>query len=279
MKKYLLLVLTALCGLASCGNDDKPYVKPLNKLTKVTCTEKETGRTVFSAEITYLNDGKVTDIQMNTGEKLQFIYVGSTMTVSSSQSLEQVEYALSGNAVTSKKVSKVNEYASHVKYVSDAYTYHYTGSNMTYADWMVRWPNPDGLTYQEQSYPRDQVFSWANGNVSSFTKDKKVIEYTYGGRVRPVNMPFRVVDTFSPVGFEVFSPVNLMMGGMNREMPEKAYWYTIPDTSAPGAEYTFQYTTFGDYLLSMTIEEVKHEPSGNVTTTYHYAFEYNYESK
>lgn len=279
MKKYLLLVLTALCGLASCGNDDKPYVKPLNKLTKVTCTEKETGRTVFSAGITYLNDGRITDIQMNTGEKLQFIYVGNTMTVSGSQSLEQVEYALSGNAITSKKVSKINEYASSVRYVSDAYTYHYSGSNMTYTDWAVRWPNADGLTYQEQSYTRDQVFTWVSGNVFSFTKDKKVIQYTYGGRTRPVNMPFRVVDTFSPVGFEVFSPVNLMMGGMNREMPEKAYRYTIPAASAPEAEYTFQYTTFGEYLLSMTIEEVKHEPSGDVSTTYHYAFEYNYESK
>lgn len=277
MKRCLLVLLTALCGLASCGSDDKPYVKPLNKLTKVTCTLAETGETVFAAEITYQSDGKIANIQTHDGDKQQFIYVGNTLTVSHTLQPGKEEYNLSGNAITWKKVSKKNEYASSVEYVSDAYVYHYTGSDMNYVDWTVRWPNPDGRTYQEQAYPRDEVLTWENGNVTAFTKDKSVMNYEYGGRVRPANLPFRVVNTFEPTGFEVFSPVNLLMGSMNREMPEKAYWYKIPETSAVEAEYRFEYTmTFDDYLVSMTIQEMK---SGSVTATYLYTFEYNYASK
>lgn len=280
MKKYWVWALAVLCSFTSCGSDDKPYVKPLNKLTKVTCTLEETGETLFATEITYQNDGKITNIRASDGGKQLFVYVGNTLTVSDTQHPGKVEYTLSGSAITAKKVSKPNEYNSNVEYVSDSYTYHYTGSNLISADWVVQWPNPDGLTYQQQSYPRDEVFTWVNGNAASFTKDKKVIEYTYGGRKRPENLPLRVIDTFSPTGFDVFSPLNFMMGSMNREMPEKAVVYTIPDTSSPEAEYTFQYnTTFDDYLMSMSISEVMHTDTGTVSATYKYTFEYNYESK
>lgn len=280
MKKYWVWALAVVCGFTSCGSDDKPYVKPLNKLTKVTCTLEETGETLFATEITYQNDGKITNIRTSDGGKQQFIYVGSTLTVSDTQQSGKVEYTLSGSAITAKKVSKRNAYNSNVEYVSDSYAYHYTGSNLTWADWVVQWPNTDGLTYERKTYSKDEVFNWENGNAASFTKDKKVIEYTYGGRKRPENLPFRVIDTFSPTGFDVFSPLNLMMGSMNREMPEKAVVYTIPDASSPEAEYSFQYTTtFDDYLMSMSISELAHSDAGIVSATYKYTFEYNYESK
>lgn len=276
MKKYAILLLTALFGLASCGSDDKPSVKPLNKLTKVTCRMEETGQTMFAAEITYMANGQIASIQLD-GHKQQFIYVGGTLTVSGDGIPETVKYTLSGNAITAKEVSKKNEYAPSVEYVSDTYAYHYTGSNMTYADWTVRWPNPDGLTYQDKTYKEHQTFKWENGNVTAFMEETNVMQYEYSGRLRPANLPFRVVDTFTPVGFEVFSPVNMMMGSMNRELPVRAFRYKIPETSVVEAEYDFDYTTMvGDYLTGMTVQE---KEDGRVIGTYTYTFEYNYASK
>lgn len=40
MKKFLSMLLVAV-GLVSCGDDDKPYIPKLNKLTSVTCTKTE----------------------------------------------------------------------------------------------------------------------------------------------------------------------------------------------------------------------------------------------
>lgn len=39
MKKFLSMLLMA-AGLMSCGDDDKPFIPELNKLTSVTCTKK-----------------------------------------------------------------------------------------------------------------------------------------------------------------------------------------------------------------------------------------------
>lgn len=38
MKKFLS-VLLMVAGLMSCGDDDKPFIPELNKLTSVTCTK------------------------------------------------------------------------------------------------------------------------------------------------------------------------------------------------------------------------------------------------
>lgn len=40
MKKFLS-VLLMVAGLMSCGDDDKPFIPELNKLTSVTCTKTE----------------------------------------------------------------------------------------------------------------------------------------------------------------------------------------------------------------------------------------------
>ena len=40
MKKFLS-VLLMVAGLMSCGDDDKPFIPELNKLTSVTCTKNE----------------------------------------------------------------------------------------------------------------------------------------------------------------------------------------------------------------------------------------------
>lgn len=51
MKKFLS-VLLMVAGLMSCGDDDKPFIPELNKLTSVTCTKN--GNAFFNANITYV---------------------------------------------------------------------------------------------------------------------------------------------------------------------------------------------------------------------------------
>ena len=53
MKKFLS-VLLMVAGLMSCGDDDKPFIPELNKLTSVTCTKN--GNAFFNANITYDQD-------------------------------------------------------------------------------------------------------------------------------------------------------------------------------------------------------------------------------
>lgn len=48
MKKFLS-VLLMVAGLMSCGDDDKPFIPELNKLTSVTCTKN--GNAFFNANI------------------------------------------------------------------------------------------------------------------------------------------------------------------------------------------------------------------------------------
>ena len=48
MKKFLSVLLMA-AGLMSCGDDDKPFIPELNKLTSVTCTKN--GNAFFNANI------------------------------------------------------------------------------------------------------------------------------------------------------------------------------------------------------------------------------------
>lgn len=51
MKKFLS-VLLMVAGLMSCGDDDKPFIPELNKLTSVTCTKN--GNAFFNANIEFV---------------------------------------------------------------------------------------------------------------------------------------------------------------------------------------------------------------------------------
>ena len=51
MKKFLS-VLLMVAGLMSCGDDDKPFIPELNKLTSVTCTKNENA--FFNANIVFV---------------------------------------------------------------------------------------------------------------------------------------------------------------------------------------------------------------------------------
>lgn len=70
MKKFLS-VLLMVAGLMSCGDDDKPFIPELNKLTSVTCTKN--GNAFFNANITYDQDKQINRIILNTeGNQLYY---------------------------------------------------------------------------------------------------------------------------------------------------------------------------------------------------------------
>ena len=75
MKKFLS-VLLMVAGLMSCGDDDKPFIPELNKLTSVTCTKN--GNAFFNANITYDQDKQINRIILNTeGNQFTDNYIGS----------------------------------------------------------------------------------------------------------------------------------------------------------------------------------------------------------
>jgi len=122
-------------------------------------------------------------------------------------------------------------------------------------------------------------YSWENGNAVHYAYlPQKEITYEYNSQLRPENFPFRVVNSFQPVGFDVISPLNLLYGKMNQNLPTRAYWYNVSDATDICAEYTFRYTLTGDYITGMTIEE-KINPVNGATAennTYEYEFIYNF---
>ena len=82
MKKFLSVLLMA-AGLMSCGDDDKPFIPELNKLTSVTCTKN--GNAFFNANITYDQDKQINRIILNTeGNQFtdNYIIVDKTISVS-----------------------------------------------------------------------------------------------------------------------------------------------------------------------------------------------------
>lgn len=137
----------------------------------------------------------------------------------------------------------------------------------------------DGSGYQVRELGEVDRYSWENGNAVHYAYlPQKEITYEYNSQLRPENFPFRVVNSFQPVGFDVISPLNLLYGKMNQNLPTRAYWYKVSDATDICAEYTFRYTLTGDYITGMTIEE-KINPVNGATAennTYEYEFIYNF---
>lgn len=274
-------MLVGLLGLTSCGDDDKPYVKPLNKLTKITCTLNDSNTPLYTADISYTPEGKISSVLLNNSEMRQFVWVQNVLNVIGEADVVRTDYTLSGNTIVKKEVWKKNQYDPTAEYKSNSYTYHYGQRRLSYTDLLMRWPNEDGKTYNEMNYQQDDKYEWTGANMTSFVKDKKVMSFQYeGSMVRPENFPFYVAGEFNPTVFEVYSPLNLMMGILSRDMPTSAYSYVIPETNVKLSEYTFEYTaTLSDYLTGMVIHETIHSEKGDIFNTYNYTFEYNYEMK
>ena len=67
MKKYLFLLLIRAASLTACGDDDDPVVPELNKLTKVSCYKDGASSPLFTADINYTSDGKISNIKFGSG--------------------------------------------------------------------------------------------------------------------------------------------------------------------------------------------------------------------
>lgn len=134
-----------------------------------------------------------------------------------------------------------------------------------------------GTGYEERSYPEYEKYTWENGNVVLYAQslDSREMRYEYSVAEAPKNFPLRVIGSFSPVGFESVTPLNLLYGIQNRNLPIRAYTYTIPNQSEVKAEYKYTYTTVGDYITGMTIDE----NDGGTASSYKYTFEYNFAVK
>lgn len=275
MKKFLFLLLIATTTLVSCGDDDKPVIPQLNKLTKITCYVDDNEIPDSELTIYYTTDGKIQGTLLN-GKKNLFIYSNNTLTISDN-SFETTEFTLSGNTITKAKYSKENKYVNNEIYVSDEYTYRYSGSNLSYIDWKYQRPKQDGTGYDSGEYREDDIFKWEGGNISQYTKDKSGMGYEYSATKRPVNFPLRLSCSFTPVGLDVVSPINLMFGNLGKNLPERAYLYQIPETSNVLAEYTYNYVTDGDYVKGMIVEEKKNTAEGLINKVYKYSFEYGFK--
>lgn len=287
MKKYLFLFfILAVCG--SCSDDDtKKVIEPvLNKLTKATCTKN--GEPFFTADITYTREGKLDRILTDQYTDL-FTYTGNTLVVAgtknnlaSSALFTHTIYTLSGNTIVQKTERAENPYASSEVYDSSISTYRYSGAYLSVVSQTVRWPKANGGGYEERNLGEIDKFVWERGNVAYYDYiPRQEMAYEYGSHLRPSNFPFRVINTFRPVGFEIVSPVNSMFGGLNLNLPERAYWYNISSEMVICVEYAYTYTFTGDYISSMTITE-KINPVNDAKeeqNTYKYTFEYNYKVK
>ncbi len=283
MKKYpLFLLLTGLTVWTACDDDNDTPIQPeLNKLTNVSCYKNDNPTPLFSADINYTNDGKISNMRFSGDQNLLFIHSDGKFTVTNVNSGSTIEeYTLSGNVITGKTIAKENPYASNEVYTSDKYTYYYNGSNLTRTAWVTRWPKETTAGYEERNYPEYEKYTWENGNVALFaqSQDNKEIRYEYkNGMVAPGNFPFRVAGSFSPTGFESVTPLNLLYGTMNRNLPSSAYTYTVPLENEVNIKYIFAYTTVGDYITVMTV--VEENLQNGETNTYKYTFEYNFATK
>lgn len=278
MKKCVCLMLILVIGLISCGDDDKPSLPKLNKLTKITCKKNGADFPEYSLDIIYNQDGNVSKITTSKGT-FNLIYTGNKISVIDASNVHTEDFQMSGNVVVNKQEWAINEYVPNAEYVKNEYRYKYDRSNLTEADWIFQRPLEEGGYKKNEPVSLDK-YTWTNGNVTVYQcLPRDEVSYTYGSQLCPANFPFRVLNTLRPITPDLVNPLNSLYGTSNRNLPESASRYSLGE-SKNGAEYTFRYQTVGDYITGMVITEdiksVKGLDAGQ--NTYEYSFVYNYET-
>lgn len=280
-------MLLIAAGLVSCGDDDKPYIPELNKLTSVTCTKN--GNAFFDADITYDQDKQINRIILTTEENSftdNYIIVDKTISVSGVKMIDgspthpfvHTVYTLSGNMIATKEEKAENEYLNNAVYTQTESSYAYDSNWLKSVSEVIQRPNEDG-SYRKIPLGEVDRYMWENGNVVYYDYlPRQEMVYEYDNQQCPANFPLRVGDSFRPVNFDLVSPINFMYGKMNRNLPVRAYWYYISGATDICAEYAFRYTSVGDYITGMTIEEKIHPVNGATAenNTYEYVFAYNF---
>lgn len=278
MKKCVCLMLILVIGLISCGDDDKPSLPKLNKLTKITCKKNGADFPEYSLDIIYNQDGNVSKITTSKGT-FNLIYTGNKISVIDASNVHTEDFQMSGNVVVNKQEWAINEYVPNAEYVKNEYRYKYDRSNLTEADWIFQRPLEEGGYKKNEPISLDK-YTWTNGNVTVYQYlPRDEVSYTYGSQLCPANFPFRVLNTLRPITPDLVNPLNSLYGTSNRNLPESASRYSLGE-SKNGAEYTFRYQTVGDYITGMVItEDIKSvEGLDAGQNTYEYSFVYNYET-
>ncbi len=278
MKKCVCLMLILVIGLISCGDDDKPSLPKLNKLTKITCKKNGADFPEYSLDIIYNQDGNVSKITTSKGT-FNLIYTGNKISVIDASNVHTEDFQMSGNVVVNKQEWAINEYVPNAEYVKNEYRYKYDRSNLTEADWIFQRPLEEGGYKKNEPVSLDK-YTWTNGNVTVYQYlPRDEVSYSYGSQLCPANFPFRVLNTLRPITPDLVNPLNSLYGTSNRNLPESASRYSLGE-SKNGAEYTFRYQTVGDYITGMVItEDIKSvEGLDAGQNTYEYCFAYNYET-
>ena len=278
MKKCVCLMLILVIGLISCGDDDKPSLPKLNKLTKITCKKNGADFPEYSLDIIYNQDGNVSKITTSKGT-FNLIYTGNKISVIDASNVHTEDFQISGNVVVNKQEWAINEYVPNAEYVKNEYRYKYDRSNLTEADWIFQRPLEEGGYKKNDPVSLDK-YTWTNGNVTVYQYlPRDEVSYTYGSQLCPANFPFRVLNSLRPITPYLLNPLNSLYGTSNRNLPESASRYSLGE-SKNGAEYTFRYQTVGDYITGMVItEDIKSvEGLDAGQNTYEYSFVYNYET-
>ena len=278
MKKCVCLMLILVIGLISCGDDDKPSLPKLNKLTKITCKKNGADFPEYSLDIIYNQDGNVSKITTSKGT-FNLIYTGNKISVIDASNVHTEDFQMSGNVVVNKQEWAINEYVPNAEYVKNEYRYKYDRSNLTEADWIFQRPLEEGGYKKNEPVSLDK-YTWTNGNVTVYQYlPRDEVSYSYGSQLCPANFPFRVLNTLRPITPDLVNPLNSLYGTSNRNLAESASRYSLGE-SKNGAEYTFRYQTVGDYITGMVItEDIKSvEGLDAGQNTYEYSFVYNYET-
>ncbi|GGJ89513.1 hypothetical protein GCM10007084_11570 [Parabacteroides faecis] len=271
-------MLMLLIGLVSCGDDDKPSIPKLNKLTKITCKKNGVDFPEYSLDITYNQDGNVSKMTTSKGT-FNLIYTDNKISMINASNVHTEDYQINGNVIVNRQEWAVNEYTPSEVYVKNEYRYKYNRSNLTETDWVFQRPLEEGGYKKNDPVALDK-YTWSGGNVTVYQYlPRDEVNYTYGSQLCPANFPFRALSTLRPVTPDLVNPLNSLYGALNRNLPESASRYQLGE-SKNNAEYTFRYQTVGDYITSMIITEDIKSVDGSEAgqNTYEYSFTYNYET-
>ncbi len=288
MKKYIPFLLFPLFLLStiSCKDDKDPIPSVIpKKLNKVTISKNNESPESFV--ITYKQTEEIANIKFSNQHIDYFTYSGNTIIVNSISTsynveltdLKKVTYQTSGNTITREEESLYNSYLNNEEYISNIYTYQYTKNSLGKTVWeLARWPLEDG---SYQTTPRTDLgeFIWEGQNITRYRYlPKSIMEFEFSEDLQPSNFPLKIYRTLEPTDFETFSPLNLLMGGLNKNLIKRAYWYNVPDATNICAEYLFDYSygSSAENITGLTITE-KIYPAGGKTTEenkYTYTFEY-----
>lgn len=277
MRKSVYLMLILMIGLVACGDDDKPSIPKLNKLTKITCKKNGADFPDYSLDITYNQDGNVSKIITSKGT-INLIYTGNLISVIDASNVHTEDYEMNGNVIISKKELAINEYVPNAEYVKNEYRYIYNRNNLTEANWIFQRPLEEGGYKKNDPVTLDR-YTWTSGNVTAYQYlPLDEVSYTYGSQLCPANFPFRALSTLRPVTPDLVNPLNSLYGAFNRNLPESAIHYRLSQ-SKNNTEYTFRYFTVGEYITGLTIvEDINSiDDLGTTQNTYEYSFTYNFE--